>query len=178
MSAQRPHHTYKEKVDKAKEVCRLYKEGYTLESCCKTVNIAVSTWYEWLKIGKIGELYKKTKIDYRKINLAKLKEKAIRGLEKRLNGEFYEEVTQIGQGNYNEETQKYDIVPKQLKKVKKYIPPSDLAIIFAMKKLDKEMFGDGTLPPLENFDIHDMNYADIQRIIKNLKNEDWDSNML
>lgn len=146
----------------AEKVCEMYSEGdVTLESCCEAVGININTFYQWacpsvssfqelsddkqkeLKrrgfVQEIQDALKKAKetgsINYKLL----LKDKSKAALLKSVQGYDYEEVT-ITEKNDSDG----NLIFQTEKRVTKHIPPNATSIIFTLKNVDPENFGETT----------------------------------
>lgn len=124
---------YSEEIKK--RIVELVEEGeFTMREICKSVGVHQNTVILW----------KKNKVEFReaikeaeKKQYKNLGEIAKSSLIKLLKGFEYEEITQEGV------TDKSGVLKvKSVRKVKKYVPPQTTAVIFTLKKVDKENFGD------------------------------------
>jgi transposase-like protein len=117
---------YSEKM--VKSICELTASGeYTIKSICKKVGIAQSTYFDWLANKlEFSERIKKAEEEQNR-NIIKLAKKQ---LYKKIEGYNYEEETidQFIDKDGNKRANK--------KIVTKYVPPSDTAIIFAIKNYE------------------------------------------
>lgn len=135
-------------------IYNLKKTGeYTIFSICETVGISYDTYFAWLKdLSKpeFSDLIKRADEESLQC-LAKLARKS---LVKRIAGEVFDEVTTEGKTGADG-----TVISRHMKSVKRYIPPSDTAIIFALKNAESEVFKDridlaGTILN-KNLDVND-----------------------
>ena len=120
-------------LEKQEKIVELVGSGdYTTTSILKTVGVSFDTLADWqISFPEFGEHYKKAKENARK-NLGELAESA---LKKKVCGyEFEEVIKKKGTGPKG---------PIDVEEIhKKHIPPSDTAIIFALKNLNPEHYKD------------------------------------
>lgn len=117
------------------KICTLRASGeHTNEAICVSVGICEDTFYKWLREKpEFTESFKKAEIKATK-NLAQI---ARSSLVKKIEGYDYEETHQEGvRGNDG------SITITHVKRIKKHVPPSDTAIIFALKNSDPENFSE------------------------------------
>ncbi len=149
-----------ERIELGYAICDRYVEGiYTIESVCKSYGIPYRTFMCWaspsydkfieldkkqqkrvLKQGYVAEVaasYKKAKDNFRNENRRRLKEHAKIGLLRLVEGYEYEEVT-----TEIKMDKKGNATPVRIKKIKKYMPPNVMAVIFALKNTDPEIFSE------------------------------------
>lgn len=121
--------------DLVERICTLRATGeHTNEAICISVGICEDTFYKWIKEKpEFNEAFKKAELKATK-NLAQIARSA---LMKKIDGYDYEELHQEGVrdalGN---------VTITHVKRIKKHVPPSDTAIIFALKNSDPENFSD------------------------------------
>lgn len=165
----------KQFIETAIEILWDYSEKFlTLNEACRNQNISDRTFRYWRKkFPFISGLYYKTKQKRRLKYDEELKELALRGLQRLVNGETYEEITiyyKIMIGPSGEEIQ----IPKEKKIVIKHLPPNPPMIQFALCNLTK------WLPPAQsdrNVDatplwerkINELDTEQLVELIKRLK---------
>lgn len=128
-------------------ICEEYaKNENTIDSICKAYGVEFQTFAGWagLKqanglVAEIAEAYKNAKEKANETYLTNLKAKARTSLQKKVEGFEYEEKTTEVKVDA-----KGDATPVSIKTTKKFIPPSDTAIIFALKNVDEAHFSDKT----------------------------------
>lgn len=147
--------TYKQKIEVSKLICDEYKKGLsTIQNICEVHGIPYRTFHEWSRdwseasgtkrpkgwVAEIASMFRECG-ELREVNYRGLiKSKALESLMKRVEGYEYEEITMIGKEV--KKGDKTEIVPSQIKKVRKHVPASDTAITFALKNLDPTHFSD------------------------------------
>jgi hypothetical protein len=115
-------------------------DDYTIDEICKQCGIHRATYFEW----------KQDRPDFsdaienaQQIRLEKFRAAARSGLMTLLNGKEFEEVTTlIVEGKVTAENPNPAPRVKHQKKVKKFILPNPVNVIFALKNLDKDYFSD------------------------------------
>lgn len=120
-------------------ICKLIEsDDYTVAELCKMAGIAESTYYDWkANNAEFSEAIKKA--GERRLDTFKVAARS--GLLTLLKGKEWEEVTT----EYVEDPEaKKGSKPKikSMKKVKKFIMPNPVSVIFALKNLDKDNFAD------------------------------------
>lgn len=116
--------------DIKKTIYEMYSSGeYLINEICKSVGITRETWRKWrVEKSDFSDLLKKA--DKQRIENKRLL--ATKGLTRLLKGETFTEVTK-------------ELIKGKMtttKKVKKVFRPNTTAVIFALKNLDKETFGE------------------------------------
>jgi len=128
--------SYQEKLKKAAGVCDLYAtDDYTLEDCCRNQGISPATFYNWVdQYGEIRGRYKKAQAKAESAYFTRLKIKSRKSLEKRVSGYEVEEK----KVEYKNVDGKLKVVSQVV--TKKFVQPSDTAIIFSLTNKDPENF--------------------------------------
>lgn len=138
-----------EKINLGKLISEEYKKGiYTLSSICNAYGVPERTFRSWVNgekkdlhpgfIADIADSFKKAK-DRRETNKnLMLKDLAWEAALKRVQGSYVEEVYEIYENRVV--NGKYEEILVGKKVVIKYIPPSDVMIIFVLKHLMPERF--------------------------------------
>lgn len=155
------------RIERAKEICELYSYGeYTIASCCKALSVNYSTFQYWAQVNlseddikkgryrrgfvhDVHELYKRAINENNKNRRELIRDAALDGLLLKARGVEYEEV--IDQITYDK---KGKVTGSKKTTTNKIILPSDSALIFLAKNLDKATFGDEVMqsPKLEVLD--------------------------
>lgn len=119
------------------KICNLKATGeYTNEAICVACGISEETLYRWMKEkNEFYEAFKKAELKATK-NIAQIAKSA---LIKKIQGYEYEEVHT---DNVVDEDDPSEIKAVHIKTIKKHVPPSDTAIIFALKNTDPANFSD------------------------------------
>lgn len=134
---QKREHTEAERNKVAADICAMYSEGaYTLASCCEACGITDRMFRFWIaKYEHISEQYKKAKARQSEIKWDLIREKAVKGLERLVEGEEYtEKRTESGVGSSGMFTK--DVVSEVV------VLPNPTAVIFALKGEFPERFAD------------------------------------
>lgn len=122
----------KEKIFKS--ICDDYQMGkFSLESICKKHKITKPTFFTWAKRKDFAVIYQKSKDVLNSFDESFLKLNARNSLLKLIEGFDYKEVQTF--------KEKGEIVSEKI--TTKKVLPNVTAVIFALKNLDKENFGDG-----------------------------------
>lgn len=113
----------------ADEIAKDYASGkYTIDQICESRGLAKSTYYQWKEKYPYFSNELQKALDHRRFSL---KEMAESNLVKLMNGFEYEERTLEGKEGAGGK-----LTNKQVKIVKKFIPPNPTVNIFMAKKMD------------------------------------------
>ncbi len=131
------------KIDKAKEICKLYSEGeYTIATCCEVVGVKYETFKQWAQpnlseedialsnfrrgfVPDVHSLYKRALANKEVNYKALLRNAAREGLLKRASGIKYVETST--QAYIDEFGNSRGAV---ISKIEKYLPPDTTILIF------------------------------------------------
>ena len=115
-------------------------DDYTVSEICKRVGIGESTYYEWQADENKTEFAEAIKKAQEK-RLEVFRMAARRGLRMLLEGKEWEETTTEGMLK-KEADGKESFKTTKAKRVKKFIMPNAVSVIFALKNLDPDNFAD------------------------------------
>lgn len=143
-----------------KQVFENYSTGeYTLESCCENAGVPSRTFRNWFKtyedfgdnvpakwtyFAELATLYAHAREKCKKYRDGKLMEMVDTMLVKLVTGYDVEEIHTEAREKIDKDGQKI-IVPIAIKKIKKHIPPNANLIMFLLKKLRPEEYGDNII---------------------------------
>lgn len=143
-----------------KQVCENYSTGeYRLDSCCENAGVPSRTFRNWFKtyedfgesvpakweyFAELATLYAYAREKCKKYRDGKLMETVDTMLVKLVTGYDVEEIHTEAREKIDKDGQKI-IVPTGIKKIKKHIPPNANLIMFLLKKLRPEEYGDNNV---------------------------------
>lgn len=172
-----------------KQVCESYSTGgYTLESCCENAGVPSRTFRNWFKtyedfgenvpakwtyFAELATLYARAREKCKKYRDGKLMETVDTMLVKLVTGYDVEEIHTEAKEKIDKDGQKI-IVPIAIKKIKKYIPPNANLIMFLLKKLRPEKYGDTIITTSINVDTDkykNMTDEELEAEIERLKSD-------
>jgi len=126
--AQKKHNDL-EKLELVTAICELYSSGqYTIESCCENKGIGEKTFLNWINTNtELAELYKKAKNEVKQQNTKRLVNKALKEIERRIEG--YTETEETFEGKNENGT----FVATKVTRKKVRIKASDSLLMFVGK---------------------------------------------
>lgn len=128
-----------EKREVAEKICQAYElGGVTIESCCGEFGITARTLWNWIDLdSEISDRFKKAKEKAARFGKEGIREKAIDGLIRLIQGGFVEEIESEEIFGKNDA-----LVRRIVRKKKKWIAPNPTAVIFALKNTDPANWND------------------------------------
>ena len=173
-------------IEIVRKVCGSYKTGeYTLESCCKNAGVPYRTYKDWWAryeadpdnveskwhfLAEVAGLWVDAQEKHRSLNDEALIQKAESLLVKAVSGYEYEEVTTIYKRSIDADGNEVHI-PVGLRKKKRFRHPSVSAIMFVLRRLKPEVYGEQILVIKENVknEYDDMTIQEIDAELKRLE---------
>jgi len=173
-----------------KKVCENYSLGdYNLDVVCENAGVPYRTfrhWWsmyekegsidgsKWAALAEVADEWQASQNERVKSREKELVENSLQSLLKRISGYYYETTETIVRMEKDRDGNDV-IVPIAIKKIKKYMHPSDKLIIFILTKLRPEQYGDqnfvqNTIPknPYLDYTLEEIE-AEIEKVQRKLE---------